>query len=89
MSKKSNSSNETPNVITVGVENYGLTRHNFAICKATEIYQYETESSKHQDSNYVLRMLIDLVGYVTICFCFETATFCELQLQIPNLHKHA
>jgi hypothetical protein len=43
-----------------------------------KIYQYETESSKHQDSNYVFRMLVDLVGFVT---------FCELQLQIPNLLK--
>jgi hypothetical protein len=28
-----------------------LTCHNSAIFKATEIYQYETKSSKHQDSN--------------------------------------
>jgi hypothetical protein len=58
-----------------------------AILKATEIYQYEKESSRHQDSNYVFRMLVDLVGFVTICL--ETATFCELQLQIPNLLRVA
>jgi hypothetical protein len=61
--------------------------HNSAIFQATEIYQYKTESSKHQDSNYVFRMLVDLVGFDTICICLETATFCELQLQIPNLLK--
>jgi hypothetical protein len=36
-----------------------LTGHNSAICEATQIYQYETESFKHQDSNYVFRMLVD------------------------------
>jgi hypothetical protein len=29
--KKSNSSNETPNVMTVGVEKYGLSLHHFKI----------------------------------------------------------
>jgi hypothetical protein len=35
--KKSNSSNETPNVMTVGVEKYGLTKNIF---KATSLHTY-------------------------------------------------
>jgi hypothetical protein len=50
-----------------------LTCPNSAIFKATEIYQYETESSKHQDSNELeFRILVACLVWSKYAYFKET-----------------
>jgi hypothetical protein len=50
-----------------------LTCPNSAIFEATEIYQYETESSKHQDSNeLVFRILVGCLVWSKYAYFKET-----------------